>query len=260
MDKMTLVGGICWLINIVLAALFAYDTRKTMTKRGILLKGLSSFGIIAYAVALIVMWGTTTEGARLFVIGMVLAAVGDILVALLQQTQGDESGFLQGTLSSEFNIARFGIGVAGVLFIVGYFFEMVAFIKGLGKIASPSDYVIPFILFFVLPPAVTVAGAPLTKIRIPNVSMNSFIIGLFYGLLATALYSSATTYALALSRFDINHAVFVFVGATFFYTSIVFILVRYMSPKHFENVKIRYASRLVTFLGKMTLAGCAFLF
>ncbi|MEE1292543.1 MAG: hypothetical protein UHK59_04070, partial [Acutalibacteraceae bacterium] len=129
MDKMTLVGGICWLINIVLAALFAYDTRKTMTKRGILLKGLSSFGIIAYAVALIVMWGTTSEGARLFVIGMVLAAVGDILVALLQQTQGDESGFLQGSLSSEFNIARFGIGVAGVLFIVGYFFEMVAFIK-----------------------------------------------------------------------------------------------------------------------------------
>lgn len=71
MDKMTLVGGICWLINIVLAALFAYDTRKTMTKRGILLKGLSSFGIIAYAVTLIVMWGQTSEGSCLFVIGMV---------------------------------------------------------------------------------------------------------------------------------------------------------------------------------------------
>ena len=49
-------------------------------------------------------------------------------------------------------------------------------------------------------------------------------------------------------------------GTSFFFLSIAFILVRYMSQKHFENQALRYASRVVTFLGKMTLAGCAFLF
>ena len=41
MSSMFAVGSVCWFINIILLALYAYETRKIVTKRGVVLKGLS---------------------------------------------------------------------------------------------------------------------------------------------------------------------------------------------------------------------------
>ncbi|MEE1188175.1 MAG: hypothetical protein UHM52_04235 [Acutalibacteraceae bacterium] len=260
MTSMFAVGTVCWVVNIILVSLYAYETRKIVTKRGVVLKGLSSFGVVAYAVVLMIMWGSISDAGKVFLLGILLTSVGDVLIGILQLTRGDPSGFLRDTLASERNATRFKVGVAGVLFICGFFFQMVAFLKGLSKIAEPNDYVISFLLFFFLAPAVSVVGALLTKFRIPSLSTNAFIVGLFYGILATALYASAACFSFALSRSDLNHGIFILVGATFFYISIAFTLASYMYPKYSENMTMRFTRRAVSFIGRMTLAGCAFLF
>ena len=130
MSSMFAVGSVCWFINIILLALYAYETRKIVTKRGVVLKGLSSFGVVAYAVVLMIMWGTVSDAGKVFLLGILLVSVGDVLIGILQLTRGDPSGFLRDTLASERNATRFKVGVAGVLFICGFFFQMVAFLKG----------------------------------------------------------------------------------------------------------------------------------
>ena len=93
MSSMFAVGSVCWFINIILLALYAYETRKIVTKRGVVLKGLSSFGVVAYAVVLMIMWGTVSDAGKVFLLGILLVSVGDVLIGI--STSGNSQNVIR---------------------------------------------------------------------------------------------------------------------------------------------------------------------
>ncbi|MGX8691890.1 MAG: hypothetical protein ACSW70_04725, partial [Eubacteriales bacterium] len=149
--------------------------------------------------------------------------------------------------------------VSMVLYICSFFLQVVAFIKGLSHYAVTTDYVMPFIVFFALPPILTVVGMILSKFQIPETDMRVFIIAAFFILLSSALFAAGFVFALALFQIDVVHGTWVIFGSTLYFLAIMSIELRYARPGMYDNKALRIASRLILFLGRMTLAGCAFL-
>lgn len=261
MNQMFWAGTICWVICSVVGLSFAYITRDKMTKSGVLWKGLASLSITIYAFVLAVLSGPISEASGLFIVGLLTATFGDSLMGYLQyRQQGSAEGLSEVIVNQERNIWRVGVGVVAVSFIVSYFIQMVAFIKGLAKLVEPADYVVPFIVFFMLPPLFTVIGGILARFRVPEVSTSIFVVGVFYVVLTGALFASASVYSYALFPMDANHAIFIEAGAVIFFLSMLFVLIRYSNPQKYESRLNRFMSRLLTFFGRMILAGCAFMF
>lgn len=260
MISMSFAGTLCWIINAIFGIAFAAESNDGMTKRSVLLKGLVSFGIFVYAAVLILMAGEPSEASKLFTAGLFLIFVGDVMLALIQERTGGQSNGILKSLMGAADISRFGIGVAGVLFIVAYFMQMVAFIKGLSSRATASEYVMSFLAFFLLPLLLSFLAALFAKLRLPDVSTNAFIIGLFYVLLTSALFASASVFSFALFQEHPHHATWVFFGALLFFLSTLTVLLRYCDPDKFDSKLMRTSSRVMTFLARMSLAGCAFLF
>ena len=260
MISMRFAGTLCWVITGFFETAFLYETQDHMTRLGIVLKTLTSLGELAYAIVLIALFGQLSDAAKLFVAGLALIVVGDLLLAIVQERNGGSTeGFLK-KAEGGFNASRFGIGVAGVLFIVAYFLQLVAFIKGLSARDEATNYVMPFLVFFLLPPMFTYVTAILAKFRVPDVATNIFIIGVFYILLTSALFSSSAVFSFSVFQEDPKHASWIFLGAMFFFLSTLFVLLRYCLPSRFDTKTMRATSRVLTFFGRMILAGCAFMF
>lgn len=260
MISMRFAGTLCWVIASIFALGFQYEAQDKVTRRGVLLKCLTSFSIAAYAIVLIAMHGEYSQAARLFAEGLILAAVGDVIVGMLQASSDGTPHTLLEVKEGKFNIKLLGLEVAGVVFIVSYFFQMVAFLKALASQSNITQYIGPYILFFLLPPIFAIIGGTLSKFRIPETDTGVFIIGVFYILLTSALFSAASIFSFYLFQKDPAHASFIFLGAVLFFLSMLFVSLRYSHPERYDNKWMRLFSRVLTFLGRMTLAGCAFLF
>ena len=86
-----------------------------------------------------------------------------------------------------------------------------------------------------------------------------FIIGAFYFLLGSASFAASSVFAFSLFQTDVLHATWVFVGGILFLLALLLVELRYSRPQMYDNKPIRVVSRLFTFIGRMMLAGCAFL-
>lgn len=261
--SMTVAGSICWAIDIALGLLFQFVSWNKMDWKGVALKGATSLGITAYAIVLIVMGGRASEAAALFVSGLLLCSLGDILIGAVQtKDDGRSSAILDSVegVEKKVDLSFVIVCLAGVTYIISYFLQMVGFVKGLSLRADPADYIIAFLVFFLVPPLFTAIGGLLSRFRIPEVPTNAFIIGVFYILLTSALFASTAVFAFSMFQEDQNHATFILIGAILYFLSILFILLRYSNPEKYESRAMRTFSRVLTFGGRMILAGCAFLF
>ena len=259
MNPMFIVGTICWFVASFFGVLYQYECQDRISKKGIVLKALSASCIVAYAIVLIVMFGKSTDAAYNFAAGLVMITIADTLVAYLEYTGEGTSRTVVRAASGNSSKDRILLCVIGILFVVSYFLEVVAFIKGISHHADVSDYIAPFLIFFLLPPIFTGVGALLSKFRIPDAELRVFIIGAFYILLASALFSASTIFALSLFRVDVMHATWILFGSIIFFLSLLLVELRYARPEMHDKKPMRIISRLMQFLGRMILAGCAYL-
>lgn len=259
MISLFFAGTICWVIACIFGIAFQYETYERMSWRGVGLKALAASSVVAYAVTLIVIYGKPTEASTLFTVGLVLVTLGDILVAGLEASGTGDNSSLHEAMGSRAPVRAVTLGITGVLFIVAYFLQMVAFLKAIASYAVITDYVGLFIMFFFVPPLFTAIGGLLSRFKIPETSTNIFIIGVFYILLTSALFAAGAIFAFSLVRDDPLHAGWVSLGNLLFFLSMLMVALRYSNPEKYESVPMRIASRLLTFLGRMILAGCAYL-
>ena len=259
MTSMTLVGSICWVIACIIGTFYQYESRNVMTRKGMVLKGIAAFCVVAYAIVLIALFGQASDAAVLFVTGLVFVAIADILIAYLEYVGDGTTGSFLEAVSSGSSKKRILLSVSMVLYVCSFFLQVVAFIKGLSHYAVTTDYVMPFIVFFSLPPILTALGMILSKFRIPETDMIVFIIAAFFILLSSALFAAGFVFALALFQTDVVHGTWVIFGSALYFLAIMSIELRYARPGMYDNKALRIASRLILFLGRMTLAGCAFL-
>ncbi len=261
MGQLFWVGLLCWAISGAIGIVFAYISRNGLTKAGVVWKGLASLAITMYAVVLAYLSLPMSSATQLFIAGLGFSTLGDILMGYLQyKKEGDVRSLANMVVDKELNGWTVGVAVTGVLFIISFFLQMVAFLKALGSIADPADYVIPFLVFFLLPPTLAATGAVLARLRALDVASAMFIIGLFYVLILSGLFASAYVYSFALLSIDMKHAIFIQAGAIIYLLSVLFVLVRYENPEKFDTKDARIWSRVLTYLGRMILAGCAFMF
>lgn len=264
MDLMFWAGTACWVIELVFLFWFLYECRDETTTKGFILKGGVSLNIVLYG-ALLIGIHNYQEGTRpseasvLFMVGLLFTFLGDMGLATMQRGHGGSSKALFSELSSDQrNIQSLTIGVVGVLFIISFFFELVAFIKGIH--GNVNEYVVPFILMFLLPILFALIGGMLTKFRLPELSMNIFIIAVFFILLTSALFSAISVYAFWEYSSDPRHAAYIFVADALFALSVLMLCQRYSRPDLFDTRPMRAVSRMLNFLSRMMLAGCAFVF
>ena len=260
MSTMTMVGIVCWIIACTLGMLYQYETRNVMALRGMILKGLAAFSVVAYAIVLIAMFGHTTDASIDFVIGLVLVSIADVLIAYLEYIGNGSSESLLQAASGDSNAKRIILSFAGILFVISFFLQMVAFIKGISHYATPKDYVVTFAVFIFVPPIFTALGIIVSRFKIPEIDSRVFIIGAFFILLASALFAAASVFAFSMFPSDSTDATWVFFGNILFFLSILMVELRYANPRLYDIKSMRITSRLLTFLGRMILAGCAFLF
>ena len=259
MTSMFLVGTVCWVIACFFGTWYQYESRNHMTRKGMALKGIAAFCVVAYAIVLIAMFGQASEAAIDFVIGLALVAIADVLIAYLEIIGDGSSESLLVVASDGSNAKRILLSVSMVLYVCSFFLQMVAFIKGLSHYAVATDYVMPFIVFFFLPPIFSVLGGLLSRAKLPDTDMRVFIIAVFFVLLASALLSAGVVFALALFQIDIAHGTWVIFGSSLYFFAVLSIELRYAKPGLYDKKALRITSRLILFLGRMTLAGCAFL-
>ncbi|MBQ8062760.1 MAG: hypothetical protein IJ720_00515 [Clostridia bacterium] len=259
MISLFFAGTICWVVAGIFGIAFQYETYERMSWKGVTLKALSSFGIFVYALVLILLYGNPTEAAILFTVGLVLESLGDTLVAGLEASGDGNNSSLHKDLVSRTRGRIILLGVTGVLFICAYFLQMVAFLKSIASYAVVTNYVGLFLIFFFVPPLFTTLGGMLSKFRVPETDTSVFIIGVFYILLTSALFASGTIFAFSLFPNDPIHAGWILLGTILFFLSMLMVSLRYASPEKYESIPMRITSRLLTFLGRMVLAGCAFL-
>lgn len=260
MDPMFWAGTACWVFEGVALLWFLYECRDETTKKGYFLKGAVALNIIIYAVLLIIMNGDPfTRPQALFLVGLVFTFLGDMGLATMQLQHGGSSKAIFSRITADkVTIETLTAGVVGVLFIISFFFQLVAFLKGIH--GDVQEFLIPFLIFFLLPPSLALVGGLMSQTRFSVLSTNVFIIALFYVLLSSAFFASASIYSFWLYREDPNHAIFVFSGAVMFSLSVLMIALRYSKPDRFETRSIRAVSRTLNYLARMILAGCAFLF
>lgn len=263
MTPMFWAGTFCWIVSGLLVIWYIYIAHDKMTPTGVILKGLMSLSVVGYGVVLAFMNGHISGPTWLYLIGMLFAVVGDVTIGAIQCTKegGTVSELSAKVVSQEkLNHYQVVLGIGGILFIVAYFLQMAAFIKGLAKLTDPTNSVVAFLFMALLPLLFTVISGILAHFRIPEVSTSIFIIGVFYILLQSTLFASASVFSFALFSTDPNHAVFTMVGAVLFFLSMLFFLMRYANPEKYDTRVNREVGRLLTFLGRMILAGCAFMF
>lgn len=264
MTSMFLVGTISWVFEVLMLFGFLYECRDTTTKRGYILKGGTSLNTIVYAVALIVLFSRQNQvppsrNGLLFAVGLFFAFLGDMGLATMQRSHGGSSKAIFTKLSSEkVTIQTLTAGVVGVLFTFSFFFQIVAFLKGIH--GDVQEFLVPFFLFFLLPMVLGGIAVLLARYPVPDVSTNIFIIALVFSLLTCALFASASVYAFWMYSQDPNHAIFVFTAVLLFACSVLLLAVRYTKPDQFDTKSIRFFSRLLNYVSRMMFAGCAFLF
>ncbi len=259
MSMVNIVGLAWWVVACFFGVLYQWEGKDAMSRKGIILKGIAAFCVVGYAITLIAMFGNPSDASIDFVIGLVLVSLGDILVAYLEHVGDGTSKSLLDAIAGQSFVKKIIISITGVLFIVSYFMQMVAFIKGISQYANATDFVVPFLICLVLPPVITVFGGILAKYRIPDTDLSVFIIGAFYILLASAHFAAATVFAISLSRTDALHSVWIIFGSFLFFLSLLTVELRIAKPAMHDTRIMRMTSRLLTFLGRMILAGCAFL-
>ena len=84
MTSMFAVGSVCWVIACIIGTFYQYESRNVMTRKGMVLKGIAAFCVVAYAIVLIALFGQASDAAVLFVTGLVFVAIADILIAYLK--------------------------------------------------------------------------------------------------------------------------------------------------------------------------------
>ena len=264
MNLMITVGTVCWVVELIAMFAFLYLCRDTTDLKGYVLKGAMSIMIVLYGTALILIYHfheghPVSEASALFMVGLFFSFLGDMGIATMQLRHGGSSKVLFGQLSAEkVTISSLTFGVVGVLFIISFFFELVAFVKGIhGDI---HNYITPFLLMFLLPLLFAFVGGLLAQFKIPEISTQIFIIALFYILPTRALFASMSIYAFWMYQYDPRHAGFVFTAGVLFMLSVLLLALRYSRPDKYETRPIRFLARLLNFISRMMMAGCAFLF
>lgn len=264
MNLMIAVGTACWVVELIMLFAFLYVCRDTTDMKGYILKGGASLMTIIYGMALILIY-TLYEGhafsdaSLLCLVGLFFAFLGDMGIATMQLRHGGSSKALFSQLSADkMSIGGLTFVVVGILFICSFFFEMVGFIKGIH--GNVQGYITPFLLMFLLPILFTFVGGLLAQFKIPEISTNVFIIAVFYILLLSALFASISVYAFWMYGHDPRHATFVFTAGILLALSVLMIALRYSRPDKYETRGIRFLARLLNYLSRMMIAGCAFLF
>ncbi len=265
MNVMFWYGVVCWIFELVALFWFLYECRDETTKKGYVLKGAASSNILLYGTALVILSCRAarvqpSQGAVLFLVGMLFAFLGDMGLATMQRKHGGSSKVIFSKIASEHvTVETLTAGVVGVLFTISFFLQTVAFLKGIhGDI---QQFAIPFLVLFLLPP---VFGAVLTNIlmtqsKMTPVSLNIFIIGIFFALVLSALFAAAAVYSFWVWAEHPNHAIYVFSGALLLGLSVDLLLARYARPEKNDTASLRAISRTLNFISRMMLAGCAFL-
>ncbi|MBO4383378.1 MAG: hypothetical protein J5847_04715 [Clostridia bacterium] len=265
MNVMFWYGTVCWIFELAVLFWFLYECRDETTKKGYILKGAASSNILIYGTVLTALYAHTSHtapsrGAILFLIGMLFAFLGDMGLATMQRKHGGSSKVIFSKIASErVTVETLTAGIVGVLFIISFFFQTIAFLRGIhGDI---QQFAVPFLVLFLLPP---VFGAVLTNIlmtqsKMTPVSTNIFIIGIFFALLLSALFAAAAVYSFWVWQEHPNHAIYVFSGALLLFLSVDVLLARYARPEKNDTRSLRAISRTLNFVARMMLAGCAFL-
>jgi hypothetical protein len=264
MNLMIMAGSACWVMELITLGAFLSVCRDTTNLKGYILKGAASLMVILYGMTLILLYTLYeghpfSEASILFMVGLFFAFLGDMGIATMQLRHGGSSKSLFEKLSAEqMTIGGLTFAVVGVLFIISFFLEMVAFVKGIrGDIET---YVTPFLLMFLVPILLTFVGGLLSQFKIPEVSTKIFTIAVFYILLTSALFASISVYSFWMYQYDPRHAAFVFSAGILFVLSVLLIALRYSRPDKYETRPIRFLARLLNYISRMMLAGCAFLF
>ncbi len=264
MNLMSISGAVCWVIELIVLALFLYFGRDRTDLKSYILKGATSSMVIFYGMDLILIY-TLHEGhpisqaSILFMAGLFFAFLGDMGLATMQLKHGGSSKKLFEMMSTEqVTLGNLTFGVVGVLFIISFFLELVAFVKGIH--GDTQEFAIPFLLMFLLPLLFTLVGALLTQFEMPELSTKMFIIAVFFLLLTSALFASVSVYSFWMYQQDPSHASFVLTAGILFALSVMMIAIRYSRPDKFETRPIRALSLFLNYISRMMLAGCAFLF
>lgn len=266
MNVMFWVGSAFWVIEMIALFWFLYECRDITTKKGYVLKGAVSSNIVFYAAALIAMYShfyhvSPSRGAVLFLTGTVFMFLADMGLATMQRKHGGSSKEIFSKVATEHvTIETLTVGVVGSLFTIGFFFQTVAFLNGIrGDI---QRFAIPFLVLFLIPATCLMLETTilLSLKKMPEVSTRLFIVGLFFTLLMSALFASASIYSFWLWSAHPTHAIFVFTGIAVFGLSLLVKALRYVIPDKYDIRPVRFISRFLNFTSRMMLAGCAFLF
>lgn len=262
MATMRFAGTIYWVVEMVLLLWYLYEARNTATRKGLVLKLLASFGIVGYACMLIVMSSQIhaqpiSRNSILFVLALLSTSLGDLVLGILplkSEKRNVTGVYEQYAVSTGVKVGAIS---AGVFFVGSFFFQMVVFIKGIS--GELSSQIVPFLMFFLLPPLFTFIGGLLSGFRVPDVSTEVFIIGVFYILLTSAVYAATSLYAFNFYAEDALHASFISIGGTLFFLSTLMLSLRYSRHERYDTPGMRTFARALNFLARMILAGCAFL-
>lgn len=264
MNVLFITGLLFWAIEVVALAWFLYECRDETTQKGYIIKGGAATNIVFYGFALVflnhhVNGVVPSQATLLFLAGLIFAFLGDMGLGTMQRRHGGSSKAMFTKISSqEMTIETLTAGVVGSLFIIAFFLQTMAFIKGIH--GDVQQFAIPFLIFFLLPPLFTLVGGLLAQYKLPELSTKMFIIAVFFILLTSALFASAAVFSFWFYRIHPNHAIYVFAGAILFFLSVLMLLIRYTWPEKSDTRGMRAVSRTLNFLSRMILAGCAFLF
>ena len=266
MNVMFWAGLAFWVIELIALFWFLYECRDETTKKGYILKGAVSSNIVFYGAALTVLYShfehvQPSRGALLFLIGTLFMFLGDMGFATMQRKHGGSSkAFFSKIATEHVTIETVTVGVVGSLFTIAFFFQTVAFLNGIrGDI---QRFAVPFLVLFLIPVICIMVETTilLSQKKMPEVSTNLFIIGVFFTLLTSALFASACMYSFWLWSAHPTHAILVFTGIAVFGLSLLMKALRYILPDKYDIGGVRTVSRFLNFTSRMMLAGCAFLF
>lgn len=258
MNIMTIAGAICWLFEILAVAGHVYIGRNETTRTSLILKVVSAAGYVGYAAVLISLYEKITPGAITFLIALILAFLGDTIFGLLPYLFGGSLRRFYGMTEERpggFFLVAF---LAFVSYIVSLFLEIIVFLGGMGSDAR--QYVIFFIILFLIPIGLIILIGIISRYKIPDVPTQVFIVALFYILLISALFSATTLYGIWFGKIDYMHGMFIQLGAFLFMLAGVLHILRYSATDTYDTPVMRGINRVIYFTSQMILAGCAFLF
>ncbi len=255
---MNIAGAICWLLEIIAVAGHVYTGRDQTTRQSFLLKVFSAAGYVAYAAVLISLYDKITPGAITFLIALILAFLGDTMFGLLPYAYGGSLRKFYGMTEERPAPFFLAASLGFVAYIFSCFLEIVVFLRGMGTDAR--QYVIFFIILFLIPIVLMFVLGLLSRYRLPDVPTQVFIVALFYALLISALFSATFLYGFWFSSMDYQHGLFIQLGAFLFMLAGILHILRYSATDTYDTPAMRAVSRVIYYMSQMILAGCAFLF